>query len=121
MGNQIVALEDEADGVVSVRIPITAFVFFGGDRIDDQIAAVILVKTADDVEQGGFARSARAENCHKFIVSKIERYTVERRLCQLACRVTVTLFAPNLLKNPFYHTIYPCGFHCYFLYFLYQI
>ena len=55
MGNQVVALEDKTDGVVTVRIPVTVSIFLCGDTVDDQIAAVITVQTADDVEQRGLA------------------------------------------------------------------
>ena len=60
VGDQVVALEDEADGVVAVGIPVPVRVLLGGDAVDDEIAAVIAVQTADDVQQGGLAGAGGA-------------------------------------------------------------
>ena len=49
MRNQIIALEDKAYGVVPVGIPVSVLIFFRGDSIDDQIAAVIAVKPSDNI------------------------------------------------------------------------
>lgn len=58
VGDQVIALEHKTDGVVSVRVPVAVGVFFGGDAVDDQIAAVVAIQTADDVQQGGLAGAA---------------------------------------------------------------
>ena len=55
VGDQVVALEDEADGVVAVGIPVPVRVLLGGDAVDDEIAAVIAVQASDDVQKGGLA------------------------------------------------------------------
>lgn len=47
-------------GVIPVGIPVPVFIFFGGDSIDDQIAAVVTVQTAYDIQKGGFAGTAGA-------------------------------------------------------------
>ena len=60
VGDQVVALEHKADGVVSVGIPVPVGVLLGGNAVDDQVAAVIPVQTADDVQQGGLAGTAGA-------------------------------------------------------------
>ena len=55
MGNQIVTLEDKADRVVAVAVPVAVLVAFRGDPVDDQVAAVIPVQTADNVQKRGLA------------------------------------------------------------------
>ena len=49
MGNQIVALKHKSDRMVAVGIPVPVLVLFGGDAVDDEITAVIPVKTPDNV------------------------------------------------------------------------
>ena len=71
MGNEIVALEYETDGVVAIGVPIAAFVLFGGNAVDYQIAGIIVVKSADDIKQCGFAGSRRTENGHEFVVTQV--------------------------------------------------
>jgi hypothetical protein len=82
MGNQIVALEDEADGVVPVGIPVPVAVFFSGNSVDDQITAVIAIQTADDIQQRGLTGAAGAENRNKFIVPKIQTDAIKGGLNQ---------------------------------------
>ena len=82
MGDQIVALEHETDGMVPVGIPVPVRVFSGGNAVDDQIAAVIPVQTADDVQQCGLTGAAGAQNGHKFIVPQIQAHTVQCSLHQ---------------------------------------
>ena len=50
MGNQIVALEYKADGVVAIGIPVPILILLGGDPVDDQVAGVVAVQTADNIE-----------------------------------------------------------------------
>ena len=69
MRNQIVALEHEADGVVAVRIPIAILVLARRDAVDHQIAVVIPVEAADDVEQGGLAGTRGTQNRDEFAVA----------------------------------------------------
>ena len=84
VGDEVVALEHEADGVVAVGVPVPVGVAAGGDAVDDKFAAVVAVKAADDVEQGGLARAAGAEDGDKFTVAEVEADPVERCLCQIA-------------------------------------
>ena len=70
MRDQIVALEDETDGMVAVIIPVFIFEIFGGSAIDDQITAGILIQPADDVEQGRLAASALSQDGDKFTFAK---------------------------------------------------
>ena len=82
--DQIVALEDEADRVIAVGIPIAGRIFFRGDPVDRKLAAVIAVQTADDVQQRGLARAAGAENRHEFVVPQVQTDPVQGSLYQRA-------------------------------------
>ena len=84
MGNEIVALEHETDGVVAIGVPIAAFVLFGGNAVDHQIAGIIVVKSADDVEQCGFAGAGRSENGHEFAVTQVKADVIQRPLHEVA-------------------------------------
>ena len=60
MGNEVVCLEDEADAIISVGVPVPIAVLFGGDAIDEQVARIVMVEASDDIEHGRFARTRRA-------------------------------------------------------------
>ena len=49
MRDQVVGLEDKADRVIAVGVPVAVLVVFGRDAVDDQIAFIVAVQTADDV------------------------------------------------------------------------
>ena len=95
VGDQIIALEHKADGMVTVRVPIPVGIFLGGDPVDYQIAAVITVQTTDHVQQCGFTGTAGSQNGHKLIIPERQTDTVQRRLNQFSCHV----FFPYIL-NP---------------------
>ena len=97
MGDEVIALEHEADGVVAVGVPVPVGVAAGGDAVDDELAAVVAVEAADDVEQRGLARAAGAEDGDKFAVAQVEADPVERCLCQIAGGVF--LFDIDKLKH----------------------
>ena len=84
VGDQVITLEHKADGVVPVGVPVAVGVFFCGDAVDDQIAAVVAIQTADDVQQGGLAGAAGAKNGHKFVVPQVQTDVVQCVLHQLA-------------------------------------
>ena len=77
MGNQVVGLKDEADRVVAVGVPVAVLVFFGRYAVDDQVAAVIAVQSADDIEEGGLARAAGTQDRDEFVVAQVERDVVQ--------------------------------------------
>ena len=58
MGNQVIALKNKANGVISVGIPIPVLIFPGGNSIDDQVSAVVTVQATDNIQKGGLARTA---------------------------------------------------------------
>ena len=80
MWDKIVGLEHEADAVVAVRVPIAVLVLACGHTIDEQVAAIVMVKAADDVEHGGLARARRPQHCHELVVAEGHRHVIERGL-----------------------------------------
>ena len=83
VGDEVVALEHEADGVVAVGVPVAVGVLFGGDAVDDKVAAVVAVEAADDIQKSGLARAGRAQNGDELVVAEVEADTVEGVLDQL--------------------------------------
>ena len=92
--DQVVGLKDKADSVVAVGVPVAVPVFFGRYAVDDQVAAVVAVQSADDIEKCGLARSAWTENGHKLIIPQIEGDIIERGLLKTAGDV----FLVDILK-----------------------
>ena len=82
--DEVVALEDEANAVVSIRIPGGVAVAFGRDAIDEQVAGGVAVEAADDIEKGGFAGAGRAEDAGEFTFAEVERDRIERLLFEAA-------------------------------------
>ena len=67
--DEVVALEHEADAVVAVGVPVAVLVLLGGNAVDDQVARIVMVKPAHDVQQRGLARARRPQDrprtrCH---------------------------------------------------------
>jgi len=83
MRYKIVALENKAYCMVAVRIPVPVLILFCGYAVYDKVAAVITVKTADNIKECGFSRTARAEYRNKFVVTEIKAYTVKCSLFKL--------------------------------------
>ena len=52
--------------------------------VDDKITAVVAVQTADDVQQGGLAGAAGAQNGYEFVVPQVQTDVVQCVLHQLA-------------------------------------
>ena len=78
VGDQVIALENEADRVVAVGVPVAVGKFLGGATVDYQISARVAVKTADNVEHRGFATARRTEDRHEFVRAEAQAYTAER-------------------------------------------
>ena len=74
VGDEVVALEDEADGVIAVGVPVAVPEFSGRTAINDEVAAGVLVQTAYNVQQGGLAAAGVAQNGNKFIFPEAERH-----------------------------------------------
>ena len=77
VGDQVIALKDEADGMVAVGIPIGVAVTLGRNAVDHKVAACVLVKTADDIEQGGFTAARRTEDRNELVFTEVDRDAVE--------------------------------------------
>ena len=77
-------MEDEADAVVAVGVPVAVFVAFRGDAVDDEVAGVVMVEASDDVEQGGLTRARRPQDRDELVVAEGNRDVVERDLREVA-------------------------------------
>ena len=71
--NQIVTLEDEADTLVAIIVPVKVVVFFRGAAVDDDVARRAFVQPADYVQKGCFATAGMAEYCHEFLFAELDR------------------------------------------------
>ena len=78
--NEVVALEDKANAMVAVGVPVLVGVVLGRDAVDDNVARVGVVKAAKDVEHGCLTRARWAQNGSKLVVPKRNRHVVERDL-----------------------------------------
>ena len=87
MGDQIVALEHKAYGVVAIAVPIPVLVVLGGTAIDDQITVGVLIQTADNIQHGGLAAAGRAQNGHKFTLAELQIHVLQRYHIAAICRV----------------------------------
>ena len=55
--DQVVGLENEANAVVAVGVPIASLVVLRRNSIDDQVAALEAIQAANDVEHCRFTRT----------------------------------------------------------------
>ena len=101
VGDEVVALEHEADAVVAVGVPILVFVLFGGDAVDDEVARVVVVEAAHDVEQRGLARAGGAEYRHELVVAERHRHVVERGLREVRRGVGLAYVEQLQHEEPF--------------------
>ena len=80
MRNEVIALEHKADAVVAVGIPIAVAEVLGRDAVNQQVARIKVVKSADNVEHRGFARTRGTQNGHELVIAKRQAHAVERHL-----------------------------------------
>ena len=57
MRDQVVGLENEANAVVAVGVPIARLVVLRRDSVDDQVTTLEAVQAANDVEHRRFTRT----------------------------------------------------------------
>ena len=76
--NEVVALEDEADSVVTVHVPVSVLVGLGASAVDDEIAVGVAVQTAHDVEHGGLSTAGGAEDGNELTVTEGDVHALER-------------------------------------------
>ena len=81
--DQVVGLEDEADAVVAVGVPVPGLVVLRGDAVDDEVAALEAVEASDDVEHRRLAGARLAQNSDELVVTERHRDLVERHLHQV--------------------------------------
>ena len=78
MGDELVGLEYESDGVVAVSVPVPVGEILGGTAADGQVAGGVAVQATDDVQQGGLPAAALAQDSHEFTFAKAEADALER-------------------------------------------
>ena len=76
MRNQVVALKDKPDTVIAVAVPIPVLKIFRGDAVHDEIAVIVAVESADDVEEGRFSRTGRSQHADEFAIAEIDTHVV---------------------------------------------
>ena len=72
VGDEVVALKDESDGMVAVGVPVAVGIALCAHAVDDQVAVVIAIQSADDIQQGRFTGAALSEDRDKFIVTQAQ-------------------------------------------------
>ena len=82
--NEVVVLEHEADRMIAVGVPVLVPVLSRRDAVDDEVAGVIPVEPADDVQKRRLPGPARTQDGYEFIVSQCQRDIVESDLSQFA-------------------------------------
>ena len=87
--NQVVGLEHKAHAVVAVGVHLPLRIFLGAAAVDAQIARVVAVQPANDVEQRGFAAAGRAQYGNKLPFFKREADILERFHLQGAALVNL--------------------------------
>ena len=80
MRDQVVGLEDEADAVVAVGIPVAGFVVLRRNAVDDQVAALEAVEAANDIEHRRLTGARLAQHGHELVVAERHGDLVERHL-----------------------------------------
>ncbi len=53
--------------MISIGIPVPVGIIFCGDVIDDQVAGIIMVQTADYIQKCRFSGAGRPQNRHKLV------------------------------------------------------
>ena len=78
VGDEVVALEHEADGVVAVGIPVAVAEGGGRHPIDGKLSGGIPIEAAHDIEQCRFPAAGGTEDGDEFCLSKGERNVPQR-------------------------------------------
>ena len=68
--DQVIALKYKTDGMVSMAVPIPVAKILCRFSVDNQLAAGILIQSADDIQHGRFSASGGTENGNKFAFSE---------------------------------------------------
>ena len=78
MRNEVIALEDKADGVVAVAVPVGVGIILCGAPVYDQVAGAVLVKPADDVQECGLAAAGMTQYCDEFMLAELKVHALQR-------------------------------------------
>ena len=70
VGDQVVALEHKAHGVVAVGVPVAVLEVLGGASANGEVAAGVLIQAADDVQKGGFPTAGMAQDGDEFVFTE---------------------------------------------------
>ena len=70
MRDEVIALKHEADRVVAVGVPLALLEVLRALALDDQLAVVVAVQPADDVEEGRLARAAFAQHGDELLLAE---------------------------------------------------
>jgi len=73
--------------MVSVGIPIRVFEGLGGFAVDNEVSVGISVKSAYDVEKGGFTASRLTEYGDEFAFAEFDVHASERFNGGIACNI----------------------------------
>ena len=71
-------MEDEADRVVSVGVPVAVAEVLCGAAVDDEVAGGVFVEAADDVEHGCLAAAGLTEDRDEFALPEREGDSPQR-------------------------------------------
>ena len=77
MRDQVVVLEHEPHAVVAVGIPVLIGIALGGSPVDHEVARGVVVKAADDIEQGRLAAARLSKDAHELPIAESCRYALE--------------------------------------------
>ena len=72
MRDKVIALENKAYRMIAVVVPVAVFVLFCGNAVYEKISARVFVEPADNIEHGGFAAPARAQDGNEFAFAERE-------------------------------------------------
>ena len=72
MRNEVIALENKAYRMISVRIPVAVAEILCGSAVYHEITLCIFVKSADDIEQGSLTAAGRTEDGNKFVSAEAQ-------------------------------------------------
>ena len=78
MGDQVIALEDKANAMVTVNVPISVLKGARASSADGKIARRIVIQSSDDVQQRGLSASGGAEDRNELVLTEAKRHSAKR-------------------------------------------
>ena len=76
--DEVIRLKNEPDAVVAVGVPVAVFVIFGGNALDYEVAARVVVEPADDVQKGRLSAARMTENGNELLAAETQTHALER-------------------------------------------